>query len=83
MGTYTADQAAPGRSWRSVTPSDSTNLMAGCRAIWVGTAGNIALVGDDNTAITFTIASDGTLLPLGPKRVNSTNTTATNIVAIY
>ncbi len=83
MGTYTADQAAPGRSWRAVTPSNSTNLPGGCRALWVGTAGDLSLVGDDDTAIVFTTPSNGYLLPLGPKRVNSTGTTASGIVAIY
>ena len=81
--SITAAQAAPARSWRNVTPSDTVNLPAGCRGIYVGTAGDVVLVGDDDVAITFTVADDGTLLPLGAKRVNNTNTTATGIVALY
>lgn len=80
---FTADQAAPGRVWVSVTPSDSVNLPAGCRSLWVGGAGNVALVGEDNVVFTFTGIAAGTVLPLGPKRVNSTNTTATLMAAIY
>lgn len=83
MGNYTADQAAPGRSWVSVTPSDSVNLKAGCRYIYVGGAGDVALVGDDDVAVTFKAVPVGTQLNCGPKRVNSTNTTATLLVAIY
>ena len=80
---FTADQAAPGRSWVSVTPHDSTNLPAGCRALFVTAAGDVALVGDDDVAVTFAGIPAATILPLGPKRVNSTNTTATGIIAIY
>lgn len=80
---FNADQAAPARSWVSVTKSDTVNLPAGCRALWIGGVGDVALVGDDDVAITFTAVAAGTILPLGPKRVNSTNTTATLIVALY
>lgn len=83
MGTYTADQAAPARNWLAVTPSDSTNLKAGCRGLWVGGAGNVAVVGDDDVAVTLTGVAAGTCIPVGPKRVNSTNTTATLIIALY
>lgn len=79
---FTADQAAPGRSWAAVTPSDTVNLPAGCRAIYVGGAGDVALVGDDGVAVVFA-ATAGQIIPLGPKRVNATSTTATSIVAIY
>lgn len=80
---YTAAQAAPCRAWQTVTPSDTVNLPAGCRRIFVGGTGNIALVGDDDVAVTFTAIAAGATLEFGPKRVNFTNTTATLIVAGY
>lgn len=80
---FTADQAAPARVWLTVTPSDSVNLPAGCRALWIGGAGNVALVGEDNNVVTFSGVAAATILPIGPKRVNATNTTATPIVALY
>lgn len=83
MPLLSADQTAPGRTWASITPHDSTNLPGGCRAIYVGGAGNIALVGHDDVAVTFTGVLAGQILPCGAKRVNSTNTTATALVAIY
>ena len=82
-GFFTAAQAAPARSWKAVTPSDTVNLAPGCRGLWVGTAGDLVLVGDDDHAETFTTANDGTFVPLGPKRVNDTSTTADNIIALY
>ena len=79
---FTDDQAAPARSWMAVTPHDATNLPAGCRGLYVGSAGNVAAVGDDDVVVVFAAAT-GQFLPLGVKRVNSTSTTATNIVALY
>jgi hypothetical protein len=82
-GFFTAAQAAPARSWKAVTPSDTVNLAPGCRGLWVGTAGDLALVGDDDHVETFTTANAGSFIPLGAKRVNDTDTTATNIIALY
>ena len=67
----------------AVTPSDSTDL-AHVALIWVGGAGNVRVNtpgGETDVAINGVPA--GTLLPLAVTRVRSTNTTATNIVALY
>ena len=82
-GHHYADQTAPARRWLSVTPSDSVDLPAGCRGLYVGTAGNLSLVGSDGTAITFATTDNNTIVPLAPTRVRSTGTTATGIVALY
>lgn len=71
------------RQFKSVTPHDSTNLPGAPIGFYVGGAGNVALVGADDVAVTFTAVPAGTILPCGAKRVNSTNTTATLIVALY
>lgn len=75
--------AGPAVGWVAVTPSDTVNLLGGCRGIYVGGAGNVALVGEDDTAVTFTAVPVGTFMSCGPKRVNLTNTTATLLVALY
>jgi hypothetical protein len=80
---FTADQSAPAVNWAAVTPHNSNNLPAGCRALYVGGAGDIAVVGYDDVAVTFTGVVAGTILPLAAKRVNATNTTATLIVALF
>ena len=75
----------PAAQFAAVTPSDSTNLTATARALYVGGGGNVAIVGTDPnaTAVTFVGVLAGTILPTRCIRVNSTNTTATNIVALY
>ena len=67
----------------AITPSDATNFAA-CRAIYVGTGGNVvAVFADNNTAATFVNVPSGAILPVAVWRVNSTNTTASNMVALY
>jgi hypothetical protein len=82
MAVHTSDQAAPARSWRAVSPSDTVNLPAGCRGLYVGGTGDLSLLGSDGTSQVFTAVPIG-VLPCGPVRVNQTATTATLILALY
>lgn len=67
----------------AVTPSNSDNLPDGVRGLYVGGAGNAVLVDTAGNAVTFTAIPAGSFLPVQVLRVNSTNTTATGIVALY
>ena len=69
--------------YETITPSDSTDLDDLARAIYVGGAGNIAAVQHDGTVVNFIGAVAGTVLPIAVRRINSTNTTATNLVALH
>lgn len=74
------------RKATAVTPSDSTDLTAYARSLYVGGAGNVAVIMADqsgDTAVTFVGVAAGTVLPVQVRRVMSTNTTATNILALY
>lgn len=78
----TSGQGDPGTSLAAVVPSDAT-VLVGVRAIYVGGAGNIAILADgDSTAVTLSGVGAGTILPIAAKKVMATNTTATLIVAI-
>lgn len=67
----------------AVTPNDSTNLAQPARALWIGGAGNVAVVlNNGGAAVTFQNVPSGSLLPVQAFRVMSTNTTATNILAL-
>ena len=75
---------SPARNYFAVTPHDSTNFTYETRGIWVGTGGDIAVLGfGDSTAVVFANVAAGTLLPLRAVRVDSTNTTASDIVGLY
>lgn len=66
----------------AVTPSDATVVNA--RALYIGGAGNVAIKTDSAaTAVTFIAPPVGTVLKVQAFNVMSTNTTATNIVALF
>lgn len=65
----------------AVTPSDTTVVNA--NALYIGTTGNVALVlREGDAAVTFTAVPVG-ILKVNAYKVMSTNTTASNIVALY
>lgn len=79
----------------AVTKSDSTAITQQVRstesggsavypdALLIGGAGNVVLVTpDDHVTAAITVIA-GQILPITVKRVNSTNTTATNIEALW
>jgi hypothetical protein len=85
----------PSLFYEAVTPSDTDNftgpvgLGAGpggdvlANAIFVGVGGIVVAIRDDDTAITFTGTISGSILPIKCKRINSTTTTATDMVALF
>lgn len=71
-------------SFSAITPHNSTNITPGaCDAIWVGVGGDVACVSSQNEVVTFKNVPSGFLLLVQTKRVNATNTTATDMVALY
>lgn len=72
----------------AITKSDTVDIVipagkALTDGIYVGGAGNLVVVFQDDSTATITGALAGTILPLAIKRVNSTNTTATAMVALW
>jgi hypothetical protein len=70
------------RKAEAVTPADS-DISSGriYLGLYVGTGGNVSVrMADDSADVTYTNVQSGAMLPIAVKRVNSTNTTATNIV---
>ena len=79
------DGASPGLAGvfiggAAVTPSDSTDLAFVARGLHIGVAGDVKIKAVDNSDLTFTCVA-GQVLPWGVRRVYSTGTTATSIVA--
>ena len=66
-----------------VTPHDSNNLSEITRALYIGGAGNLTVVTFDNQVVLITAPAVGVWHPLRVRRVNSTGTTATAILAGY
>jgi hypothetical protein len=66
----------------ALTPSDSTDLPVSIKGIYVGTTGNIAMIAAEDTAEVILPNVPAGYYPIAPKRIFSTNTTASNIVGL-
>jgi hypothetical protein len=79
----TPELDSPAGRAAAVSPSDSSDLTSASRALYVGGAGDVVLmtVGDDT--VTFVAVPAGSILPMRVKRVLSTGTTATSILALW
>jgi len=81
---FDAGNSQPATIAETVTKHDTNNFTRGlCRGIYVGTGGNVAVVFENGTAVTFVGVPSGFVLPVMAKRVNSTNTTAADMVALF
>jgi len=82
--SYRPGLESPGVHAYAITPSDTTDLSTTCRAIYVGSAGDIVVdMAGGETSVTFSNVTDGGMLPIRVRRVYSTGTTATNLVCVY
>jgi len=86
-------QIDPAFQFAVITPSDTakltyTNSAGGveikrCRAIYVGTAGDLAVNDDAGNSVLFTGVAAGSVLPISTDVIRATSTTASTIVALY
>jgi len=72
----------PADSLVAVTPSDSTALKL-TSGIYVGSDGDLAVTDNLGVVTTLVGVKAGNVYPIRVKKVMSTNTTATGIVAMY
>lgn len=82
-----AQETAPYTYGLAITKSDTVNFPVDvnygwCDAIYVGGAGVVVVVLANDQLLSFTCVA-GQILPIKAKRVNSTNTTATLMIALY
>lgn len=68
----------------AVTPSDTVPFGVPARGIYVGggAPGDVVAVMLDGQVLTFKAVPVGNVLPITCTRINATNTTATNLVAL-
>ena len=70
----------------SVTPDDSNDISNVSNGIYLGGEGDLQVTlenMEDEESITFTGMKSGIFYPLRVKRVWATNTSATDIIAVY
>lgn len=82
--TLTADSPAQGAVVVVPgTPYASPGVGLSFRALYIGGAGDVSVVMGDGGTIVFKAVPAGTLLPVFSSQVTVTNTTATNMLALY
>ena len=67
----------------AITKSDATSYgLDYLDALYIGGAGNVAVVTAGGTTLTFVGAVAGSIIPVQCQKVMATNTTATSIVGL-
>lgn len=81
---YTANNnTSPGFFAATIAVSDTVNNPLVYRAIFVGGAGDIAVITPNSTTpVIFSAVPAGTVLPVMNTRINNTNTTASLMIGI-
>lgn len=85
-GTYDsslADRLGACGNATLITPDDSNDLASPCRAIYVGTAGNMKVTTARGDTVLFSNLSAGLVHPISCKRIWAATTTAALIIALY
>ncbi|MGH8484457.1 MAG: spike base protein, RCAP_Rcc01079 family [Pseudomonas sp.] len=73
---------SPASQGFAITPHDTTEFSQATRAIYVGTAGTLAVTLLSGAEISLAGVAAGTILPLRAKRVLATGTTADALVGL-
>ena len=83
MAAFPAKQKPVHSAWDAVvvTPHD-TNTIGLCRALYIGSTGNIAVRMASGNSATFSSVPVG-VFPIQVDQVLSTGTTASSIMALY
>ena len=79
---HAAGLESPAQHGFAITPHDSSPLVVATRALYVGTAGNIAAVLISGAELTFSNVPSGTLLPIRLAKVKASGTTASNLLGL-
>jgi len=79
---YSSGLSAPAAHGFAITPHDSNDLSEVTRAVYVGTAGDLALVLASGAAVSFANVAGGTLLPVRAKQIKATGTSAGALVGL-
>lgn len=72
---------SPASAHFAITPSDDTDFTTYCRAIYCGSAGDVAVVDLSGTVAVYKVLQ-GTRLDIRARRVNDSGTDATNLVGM-
>jgi len=82
-GRHAAGLSSPAEHAAAITPDDENNLANSTRGIYVGTAGDLKITTVGGETVTLANVAAGVIHPWRIKRVFSTDTTASDLVAVW
>lgn len=74
---------SPAIDGQAVTPSNTSDLPHVSRAIYIGASGDIAVELVSGASVTFKSVPAGAMMPLRARKILSTGTTGSEIVALW
>jgi hypothetical protein len=78
------DLTSPALKAFEITPSDTLNLPALTRGLYVGVSGDVKVtMAGNNGTVTFVNLAAGMIHPLRVEKVFANGTDATNIIGVY
>lgn len=80
--TRTAGWQSPATRLQNISPSDSVDLTVPIRGFIVSNAGNVNVIGLDDSSAVIIAVDANVIYPIACKRVLATSTTATGIVGL-
>lgn len=80
--SFRADEAAPSKVYKNITPDDTT-VYVGVRGVYVGTGGNLTTVDNDGNTVLHKNIASGSELAICPTKIKSTGTDALDIVLYF
>lgn len=87
FGSYGDTVSSPATRVTSIVPNDTNDLTDIPKGIYVGTGGDIAMIGlnapAEATGVVWKNVPAGSLIPFRARRVLATGTTASNMLALY
>lgn len=81
MKLYRHNTGYPPDSWAPIEPSDNAPVGE-CRQLYIGGAGDLVLLGENDVVTTFVGVPAGTYMTCSPSKIMAA-TTATNIVRVW
>ena len=82
-----SDVSSACRRWDVIAPSDTVDLVRLPKAIYVGGAGDIKMIGVDAaanaTGVVWVGVPAASMLPVRPRRILATGTSATNLLGCF
>lgn len=81
FANFSSARSDPPPAHIAVTPNDSAELEFMTSALFIGGAGNVAVLTKDGDSVTYVVSNAGTYI-FGQFKQVLTATTATNIIAV-